>query len=230
LQFRRFLSGADIRQWHLSRLEDRGLIGGGKESAVEVVQSTRRNQTAVQDDEPGQILALTPQAISQPGSHAGAALQATSRMKEVVRIGVLGKIGRHRSDNGQVINMLGHAREQVADRNSRFAIRAEFPRARQRRADIIELSWLDLHRKRFAVLLVQPRLRIERIDLGWSPIHIEEDDVLDASRKVRGARSERTGIGTARPPRIIACTLFPPQRGERQSTEAKSSLAQHSAT
>ena len=65
-------------------LEDRALIGGRQEAAVEVVEAAGRDQAAVEDDEAGQVLVLAAQAVTDPRPHARPALEAGAGVQEVV--------------------------------------------------------------------------------------------------------------------------------------------------
>ena len=175
-------------------LEDRALVGGGEEAAVEVVQPAGRDQAAVEDDEAGQVLALAAQAVGGPGAHAGPALQAGAGVEEVVGVGVLGKFAGHRADERQLVHDLGHVREQIADPRPALAVPAELPRRLHHLADVGELRRLQLaHRlvRVLAVELLQQRLVVEGIHLRRAAVHVEEDDALRLGRVVRQARRRR---------------------------------------
>ena len=93
---------------------------------------------------------------------------------------MFGKLGRQRPDHGQIIGTRRDMRKQAADRESRFTVLLELPRARQHLAIVVELSWFDFKQILgvFAVVFVQQRLGVKRIDLRWPAIHVKEDHVL----------------------------------------------------
>ena len=87
--------------------KDRTLKCGGQKSVAEAIEPTRRNQPAIEHDETGQIAAFGAKSIGGPGAHARAALLAVPGMNEVIGVGVLREIGRHRTDNSQIVDALG---------------------------------------------------------------------------------------------------------------------------
>src|SRR5262249_34844448 len=138
------LAAYDIGHRRIARLEDGALVGGGQEAAVEVVQAARRNESAVEDEEAGQVLALAAPAVAEPRAHARPTLNAAAGVQEVVGAGVLGELRHHRADDGQIIGAAGDVREQLADPQAALAVPAELPRRGHHLADIVELRRLDL--------------------------------------------------------------------------------------
>ena len=86
----------------------RALVGSRQKAAAKQIESARRNQPALQHDEPGQIVALAAQTVSHPSAHARPALESGAGVHEVIRGGVLGMIGDHRADDGHVVDASGH--------------------------------------------------------------------------------------------------------------------------
>ena len=124
--------------------------------------------------------------------------------------------------SGQVVNVLSHMREQFADRDSALAVLLEFPWAGECVANIVELSLFDLCRKRLTVSLVEFRFRIERIDLRYASIHIQEDHAGDLWIVVRFARRKCRQIARGCGFRFVG-----KQRGQREGSEAVRCLLQH---
>src|SRR5262249_60291812 len=56
------LQAADVGDGRVAGPEDGALVGGGQEAAVEVVEAARRNEAAVEDDEPGQVAVVAASA------------------------------------------------------------------------------------------------------------------------------------------------------------------------
>ena len=185
------LSRRDVGHRRGRRLEDRSLIRRGQEAAVEAIDAPRRDQTAVQDHETGQILALASQSITDPGTMTRPPLQAAAGMHEVVGGRVLGEVRDHRPDDRQVVDALADMRKQVADRDAALAVVPEFPGAAEHVADIVELRRMGLDLDRLPVLAVETRLGIKRVHLRWPAVHEQEDHARRLGREVRRLGRER---------------------------------------
>ena len=74
----------------------------------------------------------------------------------------------------------------------------------ERVADVVELRRLDLHRERLAVLLVQPRLGVERVHLRRPAVHEQEDDALRLGAKCGFFGAKGCGALHPRPRRRAA--------------------------
>src|SRR4029077_9134431 len=98
-------------------------------------------------------------------------------MQEIVGIGVFGKTRRHRTNDGDFVNMLCDVRKQLADRHTARSIRLKLPRAGECVSVVVDLSVFDLHLERLTVLLLQSRFWIKSVYLGRSTIHVEVDHV-----------------------------------------------------
>ena len=101
----------EIGDRRIAGAEDRTLIGGRKKAGVEIVETARRNQPAVEDDETRQVPVLAAEAVAKPGAHARPALQTRTGVQEIIRRGMFRKLRDHRLHNGQIVGALGDVRE-----------------------------------------------------------------------------------------------------------------------
>src|SRR5262249_29284674 len=149
--------------------------------------------------EAGQLLALGPQAVAHPRAGAGTALDAGAGVEEETRARVLRKRDVARADEAHFVNHRRQVREEVADWQATLAVLLELPRAGEDLADVVELRRLDFHQLAgvAAVVLIQHRLGVERVDLRRPPVHVEEDYVLGLRREVGRARLEGRPDGPA---------------------------------
>src|SRR5262249_1788774 len=105
---------------------------------------------------------------------------------------MLGEIRSHRPDDAKVVDALGDVWEERADRQSAASIIFEFPGTTQGVAVVVELRGLHFHLERLPMFLLQARLRIECVDLRWTTIHVEKNNVARFGSKMRCTRSHRT--------------------------------------
>jgi hypothetical protein len=183
LEFRALQAFAGFRSSQIGHrqsagLENRALERGGQEAAVKIVEATWRNQPAVEDHKARQVAALAPQAIGHPSAGAGPPLLAVTRVEKIIGIGVLGKVGDHRTHYREIINAACDMRKQLAHRDPALAVLSKLPRRFQHLAHVVELRGGHLHFDCLAMLAIEPRLGIERIDLRRPSIHVEKDDVF----------------------------------------------------
>lgn len=189
----------DVGDRGVAGIEDRALVGCGEEAGIEVIESPRGDQSAVEDNESGEVLVFGAEAIPHPGAHAGAALQARSGVEEVVRRGVLGELGGHRLDESEVVGHGGEVGEKVADPGPGFAVLFEGPRGLHDLADVVELGRFELADGLawvLAIVFLEQRFVVEGVDVGRSAVHVEKDDVLGPGRVVGLFRGEgAAGLG-----------------------------------
>ena len=146
-------------------------------------------------------------------------------MDEEVRVGVLGEVRNHRTDDGQIIHAAGHVREEVADRNAALPVLAEFPWRLQHGTDIVELRRRHFHFDRLAMFLRQPRLGIKRIDLRRAAVDEQEDHVLRLRAEMRRPRHKQIGARRRTTGRAVA--RLGQERGQGHCTKAIGALPQH---
>ena len=80
--------------------------------------------------------------------------------------------------------MTGDFRKQVADWYSTLTVVLELPGAGERVADVVELCGFDPGWEWLAVAAVKFRLRVERVDLRDTTVHVQEDDADRACWKM----------------------------------------------
>jgi hypothetical protein len=108
---------------------------------------------------------------------------------------VIGNVGVHRADDGDVVDMLRRVRKQLADLDAAFAILLELKRRGECRAGL-PLGAEVLGRQVLAGVFVERDLAVERIDVARAAVHEQVDHPLGLRRKMRGAR-ERVGFASA---------------------------------
>ena len=148
LDARRRLERPDVGDRVGAGPEDRTLVGGRQETAVEAVRPADRHLAAVQDDEARQVVTLAAEPVGDPRAHARPALLARAGVEEVVRGRVLRERRGHRPDHRDVVHAEPDVREQVADRRAAGAAGPELPRRGEGLAVVVELGRLRLHLER----------------------------------------------------------------------------------
>ena len=99
-------------------------------------------------------------------------------------------------------------------------------------AHVVELGGVRLHLDGLAVLAIEPRLGVERVDLGGAAVHVEEDDAPAAGWMMTGPSRQRTGTRRRLGRRIAdprAEGRLAEQRCAGQRTEAVGAAQQHVA-
>lgn len=109
---------------------------------------------------------------------------------------VNGRIGRHGVDEGDIVDFLSQAGEQVTDPFAACAVLPEFP-ARFHDATLIAMpaATEGLHFDGFAIHSIHAGFVIEGIDLAGATVHIEENDVFRARLEVGCLGSEGIAEG-----------------------------------
>ena len=74
--------------------------------------------------------------------------------------------------------------KQVADFHPAFAVALEPPMRTVNSRDVVELGRLHFNAEALTMFLVQPGLGVKTIDLGNTPIHIEENNAPGLSVKM----------------------------------------------
>ena len=124
------------------------------------------------------------------------------------------KFDVHRADDRQVVDAATYVREKIADRDSALPVLAEFPRRIEHHANVVELRRRDVDLDGLAMLAVEARFRVERIDLRRPAIHEQENHArrLGPEMRKRSARGPFAGAlafaavahKAGRPPRTLA--------------------------
>ena len=126
-------------------------------------------------------------------------------MEEIVGIGVLRELGGHGTNDANVIGAFSDEGEEVTDLEAAFAVMFEFPWAGEDFADAVKLGRLHLHVfvGVLAVVLGQHGLGVEGVHMGYSAIHVEEDDAFGFGLVVRFEWSQRRKTAAA----VNACGI-----------------------
>ncbi len=106
-------------------------------------------------------------------------------MEQVVGGGVLGVVGDHAADDGQIVHALRDVWKQITDRDARLPVLLELPGRPKDVAVVVELRIRHLHWQRLAVLGPQARLGVKGVHLRRAAIHVEEDHGLGLGRMVQ---------------------------------------------
>ena len=103
---------------------------------------------------------------------------------------VIDLLNFHRPNYTEFIDDRSHVRKQLADRQSAFAIVAELPGRLEQVTRRCKLQ-RRLERQRLAIHFRQLGFWIERIDVRYTAVHEQEDDVFRLRLEMRIARSQR---------------------------------------
>ena len=144
-------------------------------------------------------------------------------MHEVVGARMLREVRDHRPHDRQVVHACADVRKQVTDGNAALAVVAELPGTLEHIAHVVELGGVGLDLDRLAVFAIEPGLGVERIELGRTAVHEQEDDAR-ALRPGNAAAWERAGFPACAAGRARAAwsDRASPKAGSRRSTDAAS--------
>lgn len=177
LRHRIDLERVDVRNGLFVGQEDRSLVGCGQEGIAKALHAAGGDEPSVENHETRQFGTLASESVARPGTHGWPARDAMPGVEEVVRTGVLGEARCHRTDDAEFIRTGGHVWKEFTDGKSALPVAPELPGRLEDVALVLELGSLHLHRKRFAGIPFEARLRVEGVDLGWTTVHVQEDDV-----------------------------------------------------
>ena len=180
------------------------LIDGRQEAAAPIrVAAAGALRAGAEHDEARQVLRLAAQAVERPRAEARLAELLRAGAHQNLARGVVEGVGRHRLDDGDVVDDLGQVRQQLRKLGAALAVLGELElRAEQLRVRIDErgpVALEQLGRRQRAVELGELRLVVEQLQVAGRAGHEQEDDVLRARRKVRLLRRERIGGRRAAP-------------------------------
>ena len=94
------------------RVDVRSLIDARQKRRLPVLRLLNRIAAGDHRDEAGQILVLGPQAVGEPRAHAGPHQPRLAAVHQQQRRLVIGHVGVHRADDGDVVDVLGRVRER----------------------------------------------------------------------------------------------------------------------
>ena len=175
--------------------------------------------------EPRQILRLAAKSVLDPRAHTRPTANGGAGVHEGVSRIMVDRIGVHRTNHREIINMLGKMRKE---RGHLRAALAEFFK-RKLRSQTGELLVLQLRDRlplgvrcwhRLAVQLHQLRfVRIKRLQMRWTAGHVQIDDPLHLRRMMQRSHHARPTL------RLAART----QSGERHAAQTQARPPEESA-
>ena len=201
--------GQGIRVARLSQWDT--LVDRWQEGVTKVVDAPMQ-AGGTDRDKVGQVLVLTAQAVTDPGSHARPQLRIAAG--EQFHAGAaVGHVGV--TDTVQHAEFVRHFRQvlpQLAHRQAVLTGRSEFPGRSEQVAPRGELDASPFKWWFFPVPLGQFRFRVEQVDMRRSAMHEQEDDPLGRGREV--------GPGAFLRPIVTGEGLFGQQLVERQPAKS----------
>ena len=194
-----------------------------KTVAVDADPAQRRTATR-QDHVSRQVCVLTPQSVVHPRSGAGIPRLRKSRVDEVVSLSMLVGDAGHRTNDREVIGTLCDVWKEIAHGQPTLTVVFELPRAGHDVAVGVEHCRLDRDGHRLAVVELQTRLRVERIDMRHASRHEAKDDALRARRQ-GAAWVKRGSVFRGEQ----AWPMRRQQSGQRRQTKANGAASEHVA-
>ena len=185
----------EVEDWGTGRAEDRTLIGRRHVAARPVLGAADRPAGRVEHHhEAGEVLVDAAEPVVDPRTQTGAAGQDLAGVHLEHGRAVDRRVGRHRVQEGDVVDAGGQVREQVADVLAGLAVLLELPlRPDDPALVLLAASAERLDGDRLAVELVELGLVVEGVDLAGTAVHEEEDDALGPGRQHRLLGGQRVG-------------------------------------
>ena len=211
------------------RVDVRPLVGARQKRRLPVLRFLNRIAAGAHGDETGQILIFAAQAVSDPRAETGPNLPGLAAVHKHERGLVVGHVGMHRANDGNVVDVPGNVGEYLADFDAALAMFLEAKRRRKRRPGA-PLGAQIRHRQLPAGVAQQGRLRIEGVDVGRSAIHEEMNDALGLAGIMRRARGQRRGADGTGGPVGPEQTFGGQQAGEAERAESHAAAAQEITT
>ena len=185
-------------------LELHALVRAGKKSVMPVAGGDGLATTREKNDESGQVFVGTPQAVAEPGAHAGSARERTPGLQEGDRRVVVDGIGGGAPDQADVVRDLRHVLEEGVHVHAGLAVPGELvlgghhvDGALSARHGGEALVSPHLGREWFAIPFGQVGLGIKGLQLGRPTRHVEIDDALGPGGEVGEAGQSGSGSGVA---------------------------------
>ena len=173
----------------LGGVEVGALEDAGEKGALPVLRLLNRVAARAHRDEAGEILVLRAEAVSDPRAHARARQARVAAVEQHERRLVVGHVRVHRADDADVVNALRRLRENLTDLDAAPAVFLELVgRAEGRAGAALGAEFVG---QRFAVMLIERGLGVERVHVGRAAVEEDVDDALGLRCEVRGLRSER---------------------------------------
>ena len=139
----------------------------------------------VDGHETRQVVVFASQSIADPRSHAGHWHGGQPTVHRQCCLTMADVIINHRPDNHQIVDHVAQVRKQLADVQTAAAVAAK-------------AEWRSVQKERtappvdgLAVIGLQPRLVIKRVDVRQSARQVDNDQVPGSGRKMRRPRCQR---------------------------------------
>ena len=211
------------------------MIGSRHVTAAPILRTTDRTTQRIEHhDKAGQIGIFSSQPIVHPRTQTGTSAQKTARIHHEHRRSVNGRLGGHRMDESDVIHAFAQMGKQIGNPLATFTVLLELP-ARFNNSTFVFVSAAAkcLHLDRLVIHPDHVWLVIERIDLAWPTIHVEEDHVLC----LRGKRGRFGGERILKRSHPVGSqtlfgqeALFCQHRGQRHTAKTSTGLPQKFAS
>ncbi len=186
---------ADVRDQLLDlgvlAVDVRSLKDPRQKGRLPVLRLGDREPAGAHHDETGQVLVLRTQAVEHPGADARPRLPRFAAVHQHQRRLMIGDVGVHRADHADVVDHPGRVREQVADFDPALAVLLELEGRAHGRAGLALGGQIGRHR--LAVVAVEHRLGVERVDVRRPAVHEQVDDPLGPGSQ-RRAPWARAGL------------------------------------
>ena len=132
----------------------------------------------------------------------------------------------HRVQKAKVIDALAYVWEKFTYLNAQLPPRLEFPGRLQQFVGLCELHPRFGKWQLFTVILLQLRLVIKRVDVGWASFHEQEYDSFCSGHKMRALRGQRVLAGGVA--LISTCCHFVGEHGGHcEMTETQGASLEH---
>ena len=164
------------------------LVDGGHEAGAPVADAVYDGAFAVfDDDETGQVLVGGAESVADPCAEGGSSSEDGSGVHGADATGVVDAAGGAGVDDGEVIGVLAYVFEPIGDPEP--ALAALFPGAFALEEGRLGFAHggdgrFEACGELFTGEFVQERFAVERIEVAWTALHEEENDVFRLGRAV----------------------------------------------
>ncbi len=162
---------------------EHALVHGGQERGVPERWPDDCRLLRTQHDESREVLVLRSEPVGKPRPHRRPAGLRVAGVHHEERRLVIRDVGDHRADHADLVGALADMRKQFAELRPALPIFLEAERRLHQDAGLA-LGHDLFARHRLPVVLVEHRLRVERVDLRHSAVHEQKDDLLGARLEV----------------------------------------------
>ncbi len=167
------------------------LVDAGEEAALPVLGFLDGVTAGAHGDEAGEVLVFGAEAVGDPGSEAGSGEAGFSAIHEEEGGFVVGDIGVHGADDGEVIGAFADVGEEFTDLEAGLAVALEGEGGTEGGAGFA--FCFEVEREFLAVPAGEFRFGVEGIDVGDAAIGEDMDDAFGFGWKVGGFGGEGGG-------------------------------------